>query len=55
MTRVAILGGGMAGLTAAWRLSHAELRQHVEVVVYERGWTLGGKAAGTRGRYGRIE
>ena len=53
--RVAILGGGMAGLTAAWELSAPALRDDYEVTVYQRGFRLGGKGASSRGRNGRIE
>jgi uncharacterized protein with NAD-binding domain and iron-sulfur cluster len=53
--RVAIFGGGMAGLTAAWELSRPELRGQVEVTVHQRGWRLGGKGASSRGVHGRIE
>ncbi len=55
MRRVAVLGGGMAGLAAAWRLSAPEHRRDVEVTVFERGWLLGGKGASVRGLHGRIE
>ncbi|BBZ45200.1 FAD-dependent oxidoreductase [Mycobacterium parmense] len=54
--RVAILGGGMAGLAAAWRLSEPGWRGRFEsITVYQRGWRLGGKAASSRGAHGRIE
>ena len=53
--RVAILGGGMAGLAAAWSLSAPELHDEFDVTVYQRGWRLGGKAASSRGVNGRIE
>lgn len=54
--RIAILGGGMAGLSAAWRLSEPGSRDRFEsITVYQRGWRLGGKAASSRGRNGRIE
>jgi uncharacterized protein with NAD-binding domain and iron-sulfur cluster len=53
--RVAILGGGMAGLTAAWQLSRPECRDDFEVTVHQRGWRLGGKGASSRGAHGRIE
>jgi uncharacterized protein with NAD-binding domain and iron-sulfur cluster len=52
--RVAILGGGMAGLAAAWRLTQPG-GQPCEVTVYQRGWRLGGKGASSRGVNGRIE
>lgn len=55
MRKVAILGGGMAGLTAAWQLSDPALGGAYEVTVYQRGWRLGGKAASSRGPNGRIE
>jgi uncharacterized protein with NAD-binding domain and iron-sulfur cluster len=54
--RVAILGGGMAGLSAAWRLSEPDWRDRFEsITVYQRGWRLGGKGASSRGPHGRIE
>ncbi|MGB3331555.1 MAG: FAD-dependent oxidoreductase [Mycobacterium sp.] len=54
--RVAILGGGMAGLSAAWRLSEPGWRDRFDsITVYQRGWRLGGKAASSRGRHGRVE
>ena len=54
--RVAILGGGMAGLTTAWELSQGDWRDRVEsITVYQRGWRLGGKGASSRGPHGRIE
>ena len=44
--RVAILGGGMAGLSAAWRLSEAGWRDRFEAIAVDRrGWRLGGKGA----------
>lgn len=46
----------MAALSAAWRLSEPGTRQRFEsITVYQRGWRLGGKAASSRGVYGRIE
>jgi uncharacterized protein with NAD-binding domain and iron-sulfur cluster len=44
-TKVAILGGGMAGLAAAFELSE---RDDYDVTVYTRDWLLGGKGASTR-------
>jgi uncharacterized protein with NAD-binding domain and iron-sulfur cluster len=44
--KVAIIGGGMAGLAAAFELSAtAELREQYEVTVHQLGWRLGGKCA----------
>jgi uncharacterized protein with NAD-binding domain and iron-sulfur cluster len=54
--KVAILGGGMAGLSTAWRLSEPGWRDRFDsITVYQRGWRLGGKGASSRGRHGRIE
>jgi uncharacterized protein with NAD-binding domain and iron-sulfur cluster len=54
--KVAILGGGMAGLTTAWRLSEPGWRDRFDsITVYQRGWRLGGKGASSRGPNGRIE
>lgn len=54
--RVVVLGGGMAGLTAAWELSSGQWRDRFEsITVYQRGWRLGGKGASSRGPHGRIE
>src|SRR3954447_1192002 len=53
--RVAILGGGVSGLAAAWELSRPELDDRFAVTVYERSWQLGGKGASSRGPHGRIE
>lgn len=41
MTRVAVIGGGLSGLTAAYQLATAH--PEVDVVVCEAGWRLGGK------------
>ena len=46
--RVAILGGGIAGLTAAFELSQPELGDRYDVTVYQQGWRLGGKCASGR-------
>jgi uncharacterized protein with NAD-binding domain and iron-sulfur cluster len=44
--KVAVLGGGIAGLTAALELSATpELRAQYEVTLYQLGWRCGGKCA----------
>ena len=54
--RVVILGGGIAGLTAAWRLSEPGWEgRFASITVLERGFRLGGKGASGRGVHGRIE
>ncbi len=48
-TRVVVIGGGMAGLTAASCLTETpELRRRFDVSVYQLGWRLGGKVASGR-------
>ncbi len=50
-TRVAVLGGGVAAMTAAFELSRTEeLRQKYDVTVYQMGWRLGGKGASGRAK-----
>ncbi len=47
--RITVLGGGIAGLTAALELSATpELREQYEVTLYQSGWRCGGKC--TTGR-----
>ncbi|WP_437508805.1 NAD(P)-binding protein [Sorangium sp. So ce1099] len=47
--KIAILGGGMAALTAAFELSRTpELRARYDITVYQTGWRLGGKGASGR-------
>ena len=47
--KVAVIGGGPAGLTAAFELTAtAALRARHEVTVYQPGWRLGGKGASGR-------
>ena len=55
--RLAILGGGLAGLTAAFELTNdPHWRDRFEsITVYQMGWRLGGKCASSRGRCDRIE
>ena len=53
---VVVLGGGMAGVTAAWRLSEGDWRARFSAItVVERSHRLGGKGASSRGANGRIE
>jgi uncharacterized protein with NAD-binding domain and iron-sulfur cluster len=56
--RIAILGGGMAALTAAFEITNApDWKDHYEITVYQLGWRLGGKGASGRNadEYQRIE
>ena len=49
MPKVAILGGGVGGMTAAFELTATpELRERYDVTVYQLGWRLGGKGASGR-------
>jgi uncharacterized protein with NAD-binding domain and iron-sulfur cluster len=46
---VAVLGGGVGGMTAAFELTATpELRERFEVTVYQLGWRNGGKGASGR-------
>jgi uncharacterized protein with NAD-binding domain and iron-sulfur cluster len=56
--RIAILGGGVGAMTAAFELTSApDWQSRYDVTVYQMGWRLGGKgASGRNARYGdRIE
>ena len=54
--RVLVIGGGMAGMTAAWQLSQPCWRDRTETVtVLQRDGLIGGKGASTRGPQGRIQ
>jgi uncharacterized protein with NAD-binding domain and iron-sulfur cluster len=56
LPRIAILGGGAGGITAALQLSKEGWRQRFEsITVYQQGWRLGGKGACGRGPDLRIE
>jgi uncharacterized protein with NAD-binding domain and iron-sulfur cluster len=57
-TRVAILGGGVGALTAAYALTEVDPQgEKFEITIYQLGWRLGGKtASGRNADYGeRIE
>lgn len=54
-TKIAILGGGVAALSAAYQMSKtAELRAKYDITIYQMGWRLGGKGATGRDEQGRI-
>ena len=53
--RVAIVGGGCAGIATAFELTRPELGGRYAVTVYQLGWRLGGKGASGRGAADRIE
>jgi len=47
--KIAILGGGVGAMTAAWSLtSRPGWRDDFEITVYQTGWRLGGKGASGR-------
>ncbi|PTL78759.1 FAD-dependent oxidoreductase [Vitiosangium sp. GDMCC 1.1324] len=52
---VAIIGGGCAGVTAAFELTRPEHQGRYRVTVYQLGWRLGGKGASGRGSADRIQ
>jgi uncharacterized protein with NAD-binding domain and iron-sulfur cluster len=53
--KVAIVGGGCAGVAAAFELSRPEHEGKYAVTIYQLGWRLGGKGASGRGPAERIE
>ena len=54
--KIAILGGGMSALSAAFELSRLGWQERFEsITVYQIGWRLGGKGASGRGENERIE
>ena len=53
--KVAVVGGGCAGIAAAFELSRPEHNGKYAVTVYQLGWRLGGKGASGRGPADRIE
>src|SRR5262245_18047399 len=49
--KIAILGGGVGAMTAAFELTAQEdWQERYEVTVYQMGWRLGGKGASGRNR-----
>ena len=54
--KIAILGGGMGSMAAAWYLSQPGWEDRFDdITVYQRGWRLGGKGASGRGTSDRVE
>src|SRR5690348_12566757 len=48
-TKIAVLGGGVGAITAAFELTAPHLGGRYDVTVYQPGWRLGGKCASGRG------
>lgn len=56
--KIAILGGGMGAMSAAWAITQMhDWSVRFDVTVYQRGWRLGGRAASGRNMaaHGRVE
>lgn len=54
--KVAILGGGVGGLAAAFELTNQPgWQERFDITLYQLGWRLGGKCASSRGPNARIE
>ena len=47
-TRLAILGGGISALAAAYEIKRADPEDHYDITLYQIGWRLGGKCASSR-------
>jgi uncharacterized protein with NAD-binding domain and iron-sulfur cluster len=52
---VTVVGGGCAGIAAAFELTRPEHGGRYRVTLYQLGWRLGGKGASGRGPCDRIE
>jgi len=46
--QVAVLGGGLGGISAAYALTSPAAADRFDVTVYQQGWRIGGKAASGR-------
>ncbi|MCH2032838.1 MAG: NAD(P)-binding protein [Tenacibaculum sp.] len=54
--KVCVLGGGIAGLTAAYELTNElNWQDKYDITIYQMGWRCGGKATSGVGKNGRIE
>ena len=54
--KIAILGGGVAAMAAAFELTNVPgWQQRHEITIYQMGWRLGGQCASGRGPNDRIE
>jgi uncharacterized protein with NAD-binding domain and iron-sulfur cluster len=53
--RIAVLGGGIGALSAAFELTCSPNAADLDITVYQMGWRLGGKCATARGPNARIE
>jgi uncharacterized protein with NAD-binding domain and iron-sulfur cluster len=47
-TRLAILGGGVSALAAAYEIKRADPSDTFDITIYQMGWRLGGKCASSR-------
>ncbi|MEM9570667.1 MAG: NAD(P)-binding protein [Pseudomonadota bacterium] len=47
-TRIAILGGGISALAAAYELKRLDQADALDITIYQMGWRLGGKCASSR-------
>ncbi|NLR94286.1 NAD(P)-binding protein [Flammeovirga agarivorans] len=56
MKKIAIFGGGIAGLTTAWELTNQkDWEKKYDITIYQQGWRCGGKASTGINEQGRIE
>lgn len=53
--KIAIIGGGMGGLSAAYALTRKDIDEKYDITIFQMGWRLGGKCATGRGPFDRIE
>lgn len=48
--KVAVLGGGLGAMSAAWGLLQSKDADRYDITIYQKGWRLGGKSASGRNR-----
>ena len=54
-TRIAILGGGISALAAAYEIKRADPANVFDITIYQMGWRLGGKCASSRNLSGGMD
>lgn len=47
-TKIAVLGGGISALAAAYELKRLDPTNTLDITIYQMGWRLGGKCASSR-------
>jgi len=53
-TKIAILGGGIGALAAAYELKRLDETNAIDITIYQMGWRLGGKCASSRNAHSEM-